>query len=152
VGEKRRTIIVQAFEAPGKDYGVDFNLSGYGAHKEKIVCDKRKAKEGMKKTEPHVIVFELNNRTELDLAFPSDRRKAMWVSDDDSTCPETQPPKDHPVIFATSVSPERLTVENLNDGEADYKFTLNFHAEIDGVMTRIPYDPIWANNNGGDER
>jgi hypothetical protein len=148
MGEARRTIIVHAYDDKYEPCEVGFSMSGYGVRNDQIRCDKDKAKGGMKKSQPHVVVFELANRSSVDLQFPENPDVAMWVSDDHSTCLDQQPANPHPVIKAVSVSDDRqqLTVENLNCAKDNFKFVLNFERN-DGKLCQ--YDPIWANQNGG---
>ena len=152
MGEARRTIIVHAFDKEGEPCGVGFGMSGYGVRQDEIRCRKDHPRHPMKKKDEHTIVFELANRSSVDLKFRSKPDDAMWVAADDQTCPDTACHQKH-VVFATHVSPdgEQLTVKNKNKDDERFKFALNFDAVIDGQKKICQFDPIWANQNGGDE-
>ena len=150
MGEAKRTVIVHAYDDDDEDCGVGFGMSGYGVRQNEIHCKKDNPKHRMKKSDPHTIIFELANRSSRDLRFPKDPDDAMWVAADDQSCPE-DPCHQKQVVFGVNVSSdgEQLTVKNHNKDKKRFAFTLNFHETKDGKTVRVPFDPIWANNNGG---
>ena len=154
MGEKYRTIIVHAFDDKDEDHDIGFSMSGYGVHKDEITCDKAKdkTKPKMKKSDAHRIVFELANRSSKNLRFPDNAKDAMWVSDDDQDCPKSAKHQDN-IVKAIDVldDGERLEVKNFNKVEGRHKFALIFIDADDTSVPKkgIPYDPIWANQNGG---
>lgn len=150
MGEAKRTIIVHAFDDDDKPGGIDFGMSGYGVRKDEIYCRKDHPRHPMKKSDEHTIIFELANRSSVDLRFRKNADDAMWVSADDQTCPNSACHQKG-VVFATHVSQdgEQLTVKNKNKDKESFKFALNFDAVIDGQKKIIQFDPIWANQNGG---
>ena len=150
MGEAKRTIIVHAFDKDGEPHGIGFGMSGFGVKQDEIRCKKDNARQRMKQSDPHTIVFELANRSKLDLRFPQNPDDAMWVAPDDQTCPDNAQHQKQ-VVFATNVSAdgEQLTVKNHNRDKKRFKFALNFHVTKDGQTKRIPFDPVWDNQNGG---
>ena len=152
MGEAKRTVIVHAFDDDDEPAGIGFGMSGYGVSQGEIRCRKDNPKQKMKKSDHHTIVFELANRSSVDLKFRSNPDDAMWVAPDDQTCPNT-PQHQKQVVLGTHVSPdgEQLTVKNHNKESKRYKFALNFEGMFDGQKKVCQYDPIWANNNGGED-
>ena len=150
MGEARRTIIVHAYDDNSEPNDVGFSMSGYGVRNNEIKCAKDKARGGMPKERAHEVVFELADRTDLELRFVDDLANAMWVSDNDTDCPHVAAHQ-NTVVRATEVSQdgERLTVENFNPVRKRYKFALNF---VDKDGTIVSFDPIWENQNGGKNR
>ena len=154
MGEAKRTIIVHIFDDKDEPHGVDFGMSGYGVRHDEIRCSKDKAKRGLRRNKPHEVVFEIANRSSKDLLFPSDKKRAMWVSNDGTSCPTSQPANEHAVVKAVKVSDDReqLFVENANPKKESFKFALNFVDAADASESQlIPFDPVWANQNGGQQ-
>jgi len=151
VGNARRTILIQITDDPKAPNGVAFSMAGFGVKKDQITC----SKAGMNKNEPNKVVFEIDNQSTRDWLFPSDEANAIWVGANADDCPKSLPPEnpEFPVKkMKVSEDRERLSVDNLNTCEADYKFCLNFVEAGDRNQKLCPYDPIWNNQNGGTTR
>jgi hypothetical protein len=150
MSEARRTIIVHIWDDKTKPGGVDYDLSGYGAKNHEIKCSKQDPKCGMKPGVPHKVTFEIANRSSVDLCFPTDPARAMWVAADGAPCPK-QACHQKGVVEATAVSSdgEQLMVENMDDVKGRYAFALNFIVRGDPDQSPLySYDPIWNNQNG----
>ena len=153
MGEMKRTVIVHAYDDDDEQHGGGFGMSGYGVRQDEIHCKKDNPRYRMKTSDAHTIVFELANRSSKTLRFPPNPDDAMWVAADDQNCPGNACHQKQ-VVFGTGVSSdgEQLTVKNHNKDKKRFKFVLNFQeTKKDGTTQRVPYDPIWANQNGGDQ-
>ena len=150
MGEMKRTVIVHAFDKASEPAGIGFGMSGYGVQQDEIRCKKDVDRHPMKQSDAHLIVFELANRSKVDLRFPDNPDDAMWVAPDDQTCPNHAMHQKQ-VVFATNVSDdgEQLTVKNNNRHKQRLKFALNFEGVFNGQKKICQFDPIWENQNGG---
>src|SRR3982750_4255026 len=102
MSEAKRTIIVHIWDDKSKPGGVDYGLSGYGVKNHEIKCSKQDVTCGLKTGVPHEVTFEVANRSSVDLCFPSDPARAMWVSADGAACPDKACHQDS-IVRATEV-------------------------------------------------
>ena len=148
MGNAKRTILVDIWDDPTKPNGLGFGMAGFDVQNDEIKC----SKNGMKKSEPNKVTFEINNRSTKTWLFPTDKLDAMWVGANAKDCPKTRPaanPEFPTNKINVSSDREQLSLENLNSFAAEYKFVLNVVDENDPSQRLIPYDPIWNNQNGG---
>ena len=147
-----REIEVRASAGSGGGVGFALFENGNPIADDTIVCAKQRGQS--KKRDFHDFVFTLVNGSGVDLRFAEAPNEAMWVKKKRFLLPLTCPTerKNHPHIDAIGVSPDRLqlTVRNHNPVKSKYRFALNF--ETSGTNPQaVSFDPIWANQNGGDE-
>ena len=142
----RTTAVPVSPEVPD---GVKFEMDDGGTITDQPIFDK--IKDQMDEDDYHKVVFTLVNGTGVDLIFPTNKLRAMWVAKGTATqappCPRTT--AHHKDIKAQNVQPLQLTVHNKNKDKALYKFALNFVRSDDVNQTKlISYDPIYDNRNG----
>ena len=107
----------------------------------------------------YLITFEIDDKTGLDLIYPTNLDDAMWVSagvqNGDPVCPELTACYND-VFKAVSVAPtgnpKKLTVRNKNNLCENIAFALRYIPK--GKNQKDPrnfviYDPISENKNGG---
>lgn len=126
----------------GLEYALQSNLGGK---------DKMKFENG-KKSDYWLIAFDIDDQSGLDLVFPDDISKAMWVKqlvDPADPCPA--PNSYLPGVFeATKVinKNKTLVVKNYNQVVETLSFCLRFSTTPTAEPSEM-FDPIVDNRNGG---
>lgn len=149
---KQRNITIKALQDSSAPDGVVFKMFDGDAETERLVFDKHA--DGMKKADYHKLLFTLENGQGVNLRFPSDRDRAMWVTkgteNDLPDCPSSS--AHHAHMQPKKVLPGRMQLEahNHNPERCLYKFALNFVDGGDPQESKlICFDPITENRNGG---
>ena len=112
-----------------------------------------KYKDNMKKTDYHLIKFEIDEFDDSPLRFVPSEKDVMWVQEG-TTCPEEYCELPG-VIWVHKVHPQGKWIEviNMNMTKLRFQFTLNF---VDKTITNptkddyVALDPGGGNENGGD--
>lgn len=116
---------------------------------EKFIFNKTKL--GMRKGDNHLLKFVLDDRTNLDLAFPTFPDDAMWVKripDVNSYSSPGNTDHDYEVLRPLNVmdNGKLLMAINRNSDHRKWAFSLNF---LDSNGNPHIWDPIGDNEDGG---
>lgn len=113
-----------------------------------------KSNNGMKKIDYYLIVFELEDKTGLNLQFNPNPMKALWVAMGDALnappCPTSPSYCDD--VYATSVDETngKMIVRNNDVKFQNFTFSLGFLG--DPEQSEYRFDPGGQNQNGGVSR
>lgn len=91
--------------------------------------------------------FNLDDKTDLNLAFYPDPADAMWVAV--GTAKPTGPGFGNGAIVPVSVSRQKLVVTNANSVAESLNFILRFYGTAKGDFPPYVYDPLIVNGGGG---
>lgn len=131
-----RQIQVRAARDDDAPDGVRFELFEGGAKVPDDTLKSAKNSGNSKHHDFHEFRFHLHE-TDVDLVFREPASAAMTVAGGNA---DIEP-------ISVSANRKMLDVRNFNRSEAENKFTLHFVRRATGEP--VPYDPIWANQNGG---
>jgi hypothetical protein len=156
MSKDERTIVIKAYKDGSAPDGYRFEMLPTGKpHTTTLTFNKDH--DGMKKSQKYKVKFSLmnDNATGADLRFIRDDKEVMWVSKGTPTDPGPCPVVTihDPEFEVKTVEDYYLEITNKDDAICQYKFVLNFvGVNSAGKTALIPFDPIWDNKNGGDDR
>ena len=154
MGKDTRKITIKAFRDGSPPDGYRFEMLPEGEpNTDRLTFNKNS--DGMSKSDRYTVKFYLVNDSSSNLRFVSDEKEVMWVSKGTPTDPGPCPAVTcHDGQFdVKDVEDYYLKVVNKDMDECQYKFVLNFIGlNSAGKTALIPFDPIWDNKNGGEDR